>query len=66
MSKIEAIQRQIERLSPAELATFRAWYVAFDTEAWDREFEVDVQTGKLDGLADEALRAHTSGNSTEL
>lgn len=66
MSKVELIEQQIEKLSPAELAAFRRWYVAFDAEAWDRQFEADVKTGKLDALADKALRAHTSGHSTKL
>jgi len=38
MSKVEAIEQQIEKLSPAERATFRRWYAAFDAEAWDRRF----------------------------
>lgn len=66
MSKVEAIEQQIERLSPAELAGFRSWYDAFDAAAWDRQFEADVQAGKLDALADKALRAHTAGQSTKL
>jgi hypothetical protein len=57
MSKVEAIEQQIEKLSPAELAAFRSWYSAFDA---------DVQAGKLDTLADKALRGHTSGQSTKL
>lgn len=66
MSKVELIEQQIEKLSPAELAAFRRWYAAFDAEAWDRQFEADVKAGKLDALADNALRAHTSGQSTKL
>ena len=36
MSKVEAIEQQIENLSPDELAAFRRWYTAFDAEVWDR------------------------------
>ena len=32
MSKVEAIEQQIEKLSPAELTAFRSWYAAFDAE----------------------------------
>jgi len=63
MSKVEAIEQQIEKLSADELAAFRRWYAAFDAEAWDRQFEADVKAGKLDALADKALRAHTSGQT---
>ena len=66
MSKVEAIEQQIEKLSHEELAAFRSWYAAFDAEAWDRQFEADVKAGKLDALADKALRAHVSGQSTKL
>jgi hypothetical protein len=66
MSKVELIEQQIEKLSSEELAAFRLWYAAFDAEAWDRQFEADVKAGKLDALADKALRAHTSGQSTKL
>jgi len=66
MSKIEAIEQQIEKLSPEELAAFRRWYAAFDAEAWDRQFESNVKAGKLDALADKALHAYTSGQSTKL
>lgn len=61
MSKVEAIEQQIEKLSPAELAAFRRWYAAFDAETWDRQFEADVKAGKLDAFAEKALHAHTSG-----
>ena len=63
MSNVEVIEQQIEKLSPAELAAFRLWYAAFDSEAWDRQFEVDVKAGQLDALAEKALSAHVSGQS---
>jgi hypothetical protein len=66
MSKVEAIEQQIEKISPAEFTAFRSWHAAFDAEAWDRQFEADVQAGKLDALADKALHGHTSGQSTKL
>ena len=61
MSKVEAIEEQIEKLSPEELAALRRWYLAFDAEAWDRQFEADVKAGKLDAFAENTLRARTSG-----
>ena len=63
MSKVEAIERQIEKLSPDELAAFRRWYTAFDAESWDHQFEADVKTGRLDTLADKALRDHAVGQT---
>ncbi len=66
MTKIEIIERQIKELSREELAQFRAWFAEFDGELWDRQFEADVKAGKLDALAEQALRDHLAGQSTKL
>ena len=66
MKRIEAIEEQIEKLSPDELAAFRQWYAVFDAKTWDHQFEADVKAGRLDSLAEKALRAHTSGQSKPL
>ena len=66
MSKVENLEKQIRQLSPEELAEFRRWYADFDAELWDRQFEADVKAGKLDALAERALRAHEAGLSTKL
>jgi len=66
MSKVETIEQEIEKLSADELATFRRWYVAFDAQSWDRQFEADVNAGKLDALADKALRDHAAGQTKPL
>jgi len=66
MGKVENIERQIQALSPQEVAELREWFAEFDAEAWDREFEADVNAGKLDALAQQALQAHASGKTTKL
>ncbi|MDE2149703.1 MAG: hypothetical protein KGJ55_07715 [Gammaproteobacteria bacterium] len=66
MSKVEQIADQVRKLSPEELARFRAWYSQFDADAWDREIDQDVASGKLDQLAEKALRAHASGHTSAL
>jgi hypothetical protein len=66
MSKVEAIEQQIEKLSPDELAAFRRWYAAFDAEGWDHQFEADAKAGRLDTLADKALRDHATGQTKPL
>ena len=65
MGKLEAIEKRVSGLSAQELAEFRQWFTEFDAAAWDRQIERDVKAGKLDSLADEALRAHAAGKSTE-
>ena len=66
MEKVEKIEQEVQELSPDELAQFRQWFAAFDAEAWDRQFEADVKAGKLDALAERALRDHAAGKSTKL
>jgi len=66
MSNVENIEGRIKELSPEELTAFREWFIKFDAEAWDRQFEVDVKAGKLDSLAERALRDHAAGQSTKL
>jgi hypothetical protein len=65
MRKLEAIEKKVSDLSAEELAKFRRWFAEFDAAAWDREIEGDIKAGKLDALADEALREHAAGKSTE-
>ena len=66
MRKVESIERQIEELSPQELVVFRAWYASFDAQEWDEQFLADVEAGKLDAIANQALRDHAAGQSTKL
>jgi len=66
MNKIEKIGREIRGFSPSELAAFRKWFHGFDAEAWDRQLEDDVQAGKLDPLAEAALKAWECGRCREI
>jgi replication fork clamp-binding protein CrfC len=55
MTKIEALEREVEKLNREELASFRDWFVEYDWQAWDRQIERDSAEGRLDKLAAEAL-----------
>ena len=66
MSKVEQIESQIRELNSDELSALRRWFTEFDADLWDRQIEVDVRYGKLDSLADEALKDHEDGRSTVL
>jgi hypothetical protein len=66
MNKVEKIGREIQEFSPAELAAFRKWFREFDAEEWDRQIMEDVQTGKLEALAEAALKAYASGRCEEM
>ena len=66
MSRVQVIKQQIQKLSPQELTDFRAWFAQYDVKAWDQRLEQDLKEGKLDVLAEQALRDHKEGKSYEL
>ncbi len=66
MTKVESLEQEVANLTAEELAAFRAWFVEYDWQAWDHQFEEDVAAGRLDKLAEEALAEHARGETTEL
>ena len=66
MSRIKKIEDEIKDLSPEERSALRAWFLEYDAELWDRQFEIDVQTGKLETLRLCALEEESSGRSMDL
>ena len=66
MTKVETLEREVQDLSPEELAAFRSWFTEYDWQVWDRQLEADVAAGKLDRLAAEALAEHERGETTQL
>jgi len=66
MSRVDNIEKQIKELSRDELTALREWFADFDADAWDRQMEADINAGRLDSLAERALRDHEAGQSTEL
>jgi len=65
MGSVKEIEEAVLRLSAAELAAFREWFAEFDAEAWDRQIEADVATGRLESLAEEAIEDLRAGRCTE-
>jgi len=61
MSTVHEIEDAIRKLSEEDFIALRAWFAEFDAAAWDRQFEQDVAEGRLDSLADEALRDAREG-----
>lgn len=66
MTKIEKLEREIRGLSANELSSFRKWFAAFDAANWDHQITADVEAGKLDALAAEAVADHEAGRSRKL
>lgn len=66
MEHINDIEKAVASLPPNDLARFRAWYEEFDTLQWDRQFEEDALSGRLDAMANEAISDFNKGNCEEL
>ncbi len=65
MTAIQELESAVQRLSEDEFVAFRAWFVEYDAQLWDRKFESDVQAGRLDWLADEARESLREGRCSE-
>ncbi len=66
MTRVEQIEEQVKSLAPADLRSFRAWFLEFDAEVWDRELQRDVEGGRLEALAKEAVADHATGRTRRL
>ena len=66
MTKLEALEEEIKKLSPEELAKLREWLLERDAEAWDREIARDAASGKLDKLFEKSLADHRASKSREI
>jgi len=66
MAKVNELANEVQQLNRQELAAFRDWFRKYDSDAWDREIEEDVQAGRLDKLANEAIAEHRAGRTKGL
>ena len=64
--KIDGLISGVSSLSRDELAEFREWHEEFDAEVWDREFEEDVKTGRMDAFVEREIADSHAGRYTEL
>jgi hypothetical protein len=66
MTTVEDIEEAVSKLTPEQLAKFRAWFEEFEARRFDEKIERDAKSGKLDRLAEEAVRAYRKGLAREL
>jgi len=66
MIKVEELKSIISHLPDEELRNFRTWFEEFNAGIWDKQFEEDVQNGKLDKLTKQAIKEFQADHSTEL
>ncbi len=66
MITLKEIESVIKNLSKVDLSEFRAWFEEFDAKTWDKQFEEDASSGKLDKLAKQAISDFKAGKYKEL
>jgi len=66
MSTVKEIEEAISKLPKYELAALREWLDEFETRIWDEQFEKDAKSGKLDKLAQKAVKDYQAKKCREL
>ena len=64
MSSIQEIEAAIDTLPPEQFLLLREHIQKRFDEHWDRQFEEDASTGRLDAAAAAAIAEHRAGRST--
>lgn len=66
MPSLQRIEFQVSTLPEPELRLFRSWFEEFDAQNWDRTLAADINNGKLDSFAAEALSHYGAGRCKPL
>jgi hypothetical protein len=66
MLTLDQIEASIRQLPAEEFRRLSEWIQQFDQERWDEQFAQDVASGKLDRLAEEAIRDFKAGKCRTL
>jgi len=56
MTMLMQIEEEIKGLPQNEFSKLREWFSKYDSEIWDKQISTDSQVGKLDNLAEQAIR----------
>ncbi len=66
MSNLEQIEAAILALPSNEFEKLRLWFLDLDYERWDEQIEQDIEDGKLEALAQEAIAEFEAGHYREI
>jgi hypothetical protein len=66
MSTVKEIEQAIIQLSQEDFARFREWFEEYQTDLWDKQFEQDAKSGRLDRRAEQAIADFRAGKFKEL
>jgi hypothetical protein len=63
---LQELEAAVAELPPEKLSEFAQWFEEYLADAWDRQIEADVAAGRLDALAEKALKDFHEGRCTDL
>ncbi|MBE9007493.1 hypothetical protein IQ259_21090 [Fortiea sp. LEGE XX443] len=66
MSNLEQIEAAILSLPSNEFEKLRLWFLDLDYERWDEQIEQDIEDGKLEALAQEAIAEFEAGHCRKI
>jgi hypothetical protein len=66
MSTLEQIEAAILTLPSNEFNRLRQWLSDVDYQRWDEQLEQDINEGKLDALAEEAIADFAAGRGRKI
>ncbi|MDG2991787.1 hypothetical protein L3556_12725 [Candidatus Synechococcus calcipolaris G9] len=66
MSNLDQIEAAILSLPSNEFEQLRLWFLDLDYKRWDKELEQDIEDGKLEAFAQEAIAEYESGHCREI
>jgi len=56
----------VTQLPPKDLARFRECFDEFDAQVWDKQFEADAESVKLNKIAEQAINDYRASEAKEL
>ena len=56
MTMLMQIEEEIKGLPQKDFSKLREWFLDYEYQRWDKQIEADIGSGKLDNLAQAALR----------
>lgn len=66
MTRVQALEEEIARLSADEIEELSDWLAEFRAREWDAQIAADAKAGKFDDLARQALAEARAGRITAL
>ena len=63
---ITEIEQAITQLSPQDFGRLREWFEEFEAQQWDEQIERDAKSGRLDKIAEQAIKEYRAGKAKEL